>query len=174
MEKVIDYVREKNKRLVSMIWPGKKEFNFLCMRHIDFSEALGLEIYQATPNVKLVRQGSIPDEETLNRIIRNGEFDYSFFEIELAKLKNMQQSYDTPCGGGCFGPLTVASGILGIERMLVDTIKRPEFVNKFVQYITNYMMELVQKETAAREALFQWSRDMRPSWQKWMRQVHDA
>lgn len=149
MKKVIDYVKSKDERLVSMIWPGVKEFNFLCLHHIDFSAALGFEIYRATPKLSLVRPGCVPDEKALDEIIEKAFFDYSYFDAEVKALKAMRAGFETPCGGGCFGPLTVASGILGIEHMLRDTVKKPCFVKKFVQYITDYMVELARREAEA-------------------------
>lgn len=149
MEKVIDYVRNKNQRLVSPIWPGRKEFNFLCMHHIDFSDALGFEIYHATPLLRLVKENSIQNEVDLKRIIEKRYFDYSFFDVEIRSLKESLKTFETPSGGGCFGPLTVASGILGIKTMMRDIVKRPQFVKDFVSYITSFMIELAERETLA-------------------------
>ena len=62
MEKIVDYIKQKNGRVVSLIWSGRNEFNFLCLHHIDFSEALGFETYQATPYLKLVKENAVLNE----------------------------------------------------------------------------------------------------------------
>lgn len=153
-KEILEYIKSKNKRLISPIWAGDREFHFLCLHHIDFSDALGFEVYQATPTLKLVRENSIPDESTLDNIIARHEFKYSYFDKELESLEEWLKTSSTLVGGGCFGPLTVASGILGAAQLLRDIRKRPGLVKKFVEYITEFMMELAQKETQAGAQFF--------------------
>lgn len=146
---IIDYIRSSGRRLISPIWPGEMEFHFLCLHHIDFSDALGFETYQATPVLKLVRENSITDEAHLDEIIARRYFDYSYFDKELETLKEMLSVNSTPSGGGAFGPLTIASGIFGAERMLRMIAKDPGFVKKFVDYITSFIVELAEREYEA-------------------------
>lgn len=49
-------------------------------------------------------------------------------------------------GGGCFGPLTIVSGILGAQRMLSLTVKNPRLIMKFVEQVTEYLIELTKAE----------------------------
>lgn len=149
MKKVIDYIKEKDERLLSLIWGGRKEFNFLCMHHLEWADALGFEVYQATPVLKLVKENALRDEEHLDEVIEKHNFDYSYFDKEIAELKKMLETLPTPSGGGCFGPLTVVSGIYGIEKLLRDIVKKPQVIHKFVRYVTDYMIELAQKEKEA-------------------------
>ena len=146
---IIDYIKSKNRRLISPIWPGEMEFHFLCLHHIDFSDALGFETYQATPVLRLVRENSVRDEAHLDEIIARRYFDYSYMDAELASLQEMLKANSTPSGGGAFGPLTIASGIFGAERMLKLAAKDPGFVKKFVDYIASFIIELAEREKAA-------------------------
>ena len=52
-------------------------------------------------------------------------------------------------GGGCFGPLTVVSDVLGAERLLRDIAKDRKFVKEFVAYVTELLMELARREREA-------------------------
>lgn len=146
---ILEYIKKKNKRLISPIWSGEREFQFLCLHHIEFSDALGFEIYQATPSLRLVRENSIPDEKTLDNIIVKHKFKYSYFDHEVDCLKDWIRTSSGLVGGGCFGPLTVASGIMGAAQMLRDIRKRPDFVKRFVDYITGFMTELARRELVA-------------------------
>ena len=146
---IIDYIKSTNRRLISPIWPGEMEFHFLCLHHIDFSDALGFETYQATPVLRLVRENSIRDEAHLDEIIARRYFDYSYMDNEVESLKEMLRVNRTPSGGGAFGPLTIASGIFGAERMLKLVARDPYFVRKFVDYITSFIVELAEREREA-------------------------
>ncbi len=146
---IIDYIKSQNRRLISPIWPGEMEFHFLCLHHIDFSDALGFETYQATPVLKLVRENSIRDETHLDEIIERRYFDYSYMDTEVGTLKTMLKENRTPSGGGAFGPLTIASGIFGAERMLKLAARDPGFVMKLVDYITSFIIELAEREREA-------------------------
>ena len=146
---IVDYIKAQGHRVISPIWPGEMEFHFLCLHHIDFSDALGFETYQATPVLRLVREDSIRDEAHLDEIIAARYFDYRYMDNEVASLRGMLDEYKTPSGGGCFGPLTIASGILGAERMLRLAARDAGFVKKLVDYITSFMVELAVREREA-------------------------
>lgn len=146
MQHIIDYLNEYEERLVSPLWEGKKAFDFLCLGHLQISEALGFETYQATPVLRLVKENKIVTEDDLNNWISTHKFDYSIFEEEVKKLKDKKKNGDGLVGGGCFGPLTVVSGIVGAERMLKLIIKEPQLVKRFVECVTGYLIELAEIE----------------------------
>lgn len=152
---IIDYIRQFDKRLVSPIWGGEKAFPFLCLGHLEISKALGFELERATPVLTVVREGQMQTEEELEALIREKIFDYSCFESEVHSLHRMKE--ENPgclCGGGCFGPLTVVSGILGAEKMLRMLLKKPDYVERFVAYVTQYMVELAELETREGDDFF--------------------
>jgi MtaA/CmuA family methyltransferase len=146
MEHIIDYLNKYEKRLISPLWKGKKAFNSLCLGHLKISEALGFETYQATPVLRLVKENKIVTEDDLNNWISKHKFDYSIFDEEIKELINMKKNANGLCGGGCFGPLTIVSGIVGAERMLKLLIKKPQFIKKFVECVTTYLVELAERE----------------------------
>lgn len=119
------------------------------------SEALGFELEQATPVLTIVKENQITTDEQLDKLIKAHEFDYSGFENEYAYLKQiLEANSESLCGGGCFGPLTVVSGIVGAERLLKMIVKNPEFVERFVAYVTEYMVELAKRETEIGQEFF--------------------
>ena len=151
MQHIIDYLNKYEERLVSPLWEGKKAFNFLCLGHLEISEALGFETYQATPVLRLVKENKIVTEDDLDNWIYTHKFDYSIFTEEI---KSMKKNVNGLNGGGCFGPLTIVSGIIGAETMLKLIIKKPQFIKKFVEYVTNYLVELSQMEENEGAQLF--------------------
>lgn len=152
---IIDYIKQSDHILVSPIWGGEREFGFLCYGHLDMSKALGFELEQITPVLTIVKENQLTTEEQLNKLIEAHEFDYSGFENEIIYLSQMKVKHpDHLCGGGCFGPLTVVSGIVGAERLLKMIVKNPEFVERFVDYVTGYMVELAKRETEADQDFF--------------------
>lgn len=152
---IIDYIKQFEHPLVSPIWGGEKAFDFLCYGHLDIAEDLGFELQQVTPVLTIVKEKQLTKEEELNDLIKAHEFDYSGFRDEVKCLEYLKKEYpDRMWGGGCFGPLTVVSGILGAERMLRMMIKKPEFVERFVAYVTDYMVELAEQENLAGQDFF--------------------
>lgn len=152
---IIDYIRQAGYTPVSPIWGGKREFGFLCYGHLDMAKALGFELEQITPVLKIVKENQLTKEEQLDKLIAARTFDYSGFEQEVDHLIRMKVKYpDHLCGGGCFGPLTVVSGIIGAERLLRMVVKNPQFVLRLLDYVTDYMVELAKRETEADQDFF--------------------
>ncbi len=103
----------------------------------------------------VVKPGQLKTKEELDELIDRRQFDYGCFEQEISYLRQMkEENPDGMNGGGCFGPLTVVSGILGAENMLRFLVKDPEMVERFVSYVADYMVELAKKETEAGEDFF--------------------
>lgn len=156
---IIDYVKQFDHRLVSPIWGGEQAFHFMCLGHLNISRALGFELEQATPVLTVVKENQITTEEQLDELIAKRIFDYTDFDSEVEYLRNsikvkMENNGRYLCGGGCFGPLTVVSGILGAERMLKMSIKKPQMVKKFVAYVTEFMVELAEREAKVGQEFF--------------------
>ena len=152
---IIEYIKQFDHRVVSPIWGGEKAFHFLCYGHLDISKDLGFELEQATPVLTIVKENQLTTNEQLDELIKKHEFDFTGFENEVKCLIQMKKDNpDKLCGGGCFGPLTVVSGILGAERMLKMLVKNPNLVEKFVSYVTEYMVELARKEAEAGQDFF--------------------
>lgn len=80
--------------------------------------------------------------------------DYSKAKQDAKMSAEQAYSSNQLIGGGCFGPLTIVSGILGAERLLKLVVKDPEFVYEFVSYVTSFIKELAAKEAAAGQEFF--------------------
>lgn len=144
---LIDRIKQYERTLVSPIWGGDKAFEFLCFGHLEMAEAMGFKLEQATPVLRIVKEGQLTDMDGLDVLIAKGYFDDSVIESELEALREMKKKHpDKLCGGGTFGPLTVVSGILGADKMLRMLVKQPEFVERFVDYVTGYMIKLAEAE----------------------------
>lgn len=160
-KEMINYLNEHEGWFVSPIWDKEKAFPFLTMPHVAFCEAMGFESYQATNILKMIKSDSVRDEEHLDEIIEKRYFDYSYFDEELRQLEELKKT-EGFIGGGCFGPLTVASDILGAERTLRLIAKNPEFVNKLIDYVTDFVVELAKLEVK-HGAQFFWIAEPFPS-----------
>jgi uroporphyrinogen decarboxylase len=152
---IIDYVKQFDHTLVSPIWGGEKTFEFLCYGHLDMAEALGFELENVSSALTIVKENQLTSQAQLDGIVAAHKFDYSGFEDEIESLREMkEQERGGLCGGGCFGPLTVVSGIIGAERMLKMIVRNPDLVENFVAYVTEWIMELAIRETKADQDFF--------------------
>lgn len=149
MKKILDYMDTSEKCIVSPIWDGERFFYSLCMGHLEISKALGFELERISDSLTIVKEGQVRTKEQLEQVLKKKEFDYSVFEWDVNYLKGMKASgINQLWGGGCFGPLTVVSGILGAENMLRLIVKDPELVENFVDYVTEFLIVLAMQETS--------------------------
>ena len=153
---IAEYVKKQDRLLVSPIWGGKKEFEFLCLGYLNIAEAMGFKLEKISEHLTIVTPGQLETEEQLDELIQEHQFNYALFEGEVKWLEAMLRDwYWVPLkGGGCFGPLTVASTILGAENLLKLIVKKPEFVKKLLEYITSLLVELAQMEKEVGQHFF--------------------
>lgn len=152
---IIDYVKQSDQRIISPIWGGERAFNFLCMGYLSTAQALGFELYRVSDRLEIVREGQLTTRAQLDELIVRRYVDDKYFQWEIEYLPQMRSWGYTPfCGGGCFGPLTVASCILGAENMLRMVVKDPQFVEDLVAYITSFQIQLAKREKEVGQDLF--------------------
>lgn len=153
---IVKYVEESEKLLVSPIWGGNKEFEFMCLGYLDIAKAMGFELEKVSEQLTIVRPGQLETQEQMDILIEKRQFDYSLYEGQADWLKMMNKEWDwVPLkGGGCFGPLTIASTILGTEKILRLSVKNPRFVETLLDYITGFLIELAQMEEAVGQDFF--------------------
>lgn len=146
IRKVIDYLYKFEKRLICPIGPYEKDFDFLCLGDVAFSKALGFKTFNVRNTLEKVVEGQILTEDDLIKVEEKKYFDYSYFDKELEKLKKAKKNSYKPFGGGCFGPLTIASDIIGIAQCIRMSIKNPKLLKNIVKYVTKYIIKLARKE----------------------------
>lgn len=135
------------KRVISPICSGPKAFEFLCLHFLTVAQALGFETEQVSDSLTIVREGQLKTREQLDELISKKFVDRKCFQWEYDYLAMMADwDYFDFYGGGCFGPLTVAGSILGVENMVRLMITDPQFVEDLVSYITDVLIELASEE----------------------------
>ncbi|ACA56306.1 methylcobamide--CoM methyltransferase [Clostridium botulinum] len=145
-KRIIDYLYKFEKRLICPIGEYEKDFDFLCLGDVAFARALGFETFNVRNTLEKVVEGQILTEDDLVQVKEKKYFDYSYFDRELKQLKDAKKNNDKLFGGGCFGPLTIASDIIGIAECTKMCIKNPKLLKGIVKYINNYIIELAKKE----------------------------
>lgn len=152
---IIDYIKQSKQRVISPIWGGEKVFDFLCMGYLAQAQAMGFELERISDQLEIVREGQLTNREELQEVKKRGIIDHKYFQWEYDYLAQMSSwSPAKFCGGGCFGPLTVASCILGAENMLRLIVKDPDMVEEFVSYITDIQIRHAKKEQEIGQDLF--------------------
>ena len=148
MERVIDYLYKQDRRLISPIGGPRQDVLFRCPGRVEFLAALGFEAYQATPLLRAIKPVAIENTDGLESTLKQLKPDDDFFSNEVGELRESLKGDPTLYwGGGCFGPLTMASDILGIDRFLRYTIRQPETVKRLTSFITSFITDLAVRET---------------------------
>ena len=193
---VTDYLREYRKQNglipVSPIWGGEKLFPFLCLDHRTLAEMLGFEVVQATPVLSAVREGQLDTAEETDAFIKTGhgksyrgsDFAELVIQKEITWLRQMKDNEPEKwTGGGCFGPLTVLSGIVGIEKLLRMIVRDPDRVISMLGIVTEMMKGLALREAEAGMDFFWIAEPLasviapRSFWQfsgKWIKEIFDT
>ncbi len=160
MLNVARHIAQLDRRLIAPIWGGRKDFDFLCVGYLDIARALGLRLEQATPLLWQVVPGQVADEAALDALIGRGGLEPWLLASELEGLSGMRARRADPacqivagqpgmCGGGCFGPLTAANAILGVETLLRATRRNPAFLHRLLDFLTAQLEGLAGAEAQA-------------------------
>lgn len=165
MQHVAAHIAQLERRLVAPIWGGRKDFDFLCVGYLDVAQAMGLRVDQVTPLLRQVVPGQVADDTALDALIARGAPDPALLEGELRGLQAMRAwrrnpacqvvpGYEGWCGGGCFGPLTVANAVLGVEALLRDTRRNPAFLHRLLDHVTTLLEGIASAEAQASADFF--------------------
>lgn len=144
MKRFIEFLYASEKRLISPIGEGEKDFGFTGMGHAAFGKALGFKTEKIGEDLEKVVEGAIESEEKLDSIIERNFLDYSYFYNETKSLLKYKKDASHPVGGSCFGPLTIAATILDTEYLIRLIIKNPRFVEKLVDYVTKHIISFAK------------------------------
>ena len=179
---IVEYVLASGTIEVCPIGAQGTLFDFLTMGRLQITETLGFLSRQATGTLWTVAPGQAESDDLPDR---RADWDGAPAVLdELQSLREAMAGSGVPfCGGGCFGPLTVVSEILGAETLLRTIVKNPAKVERLLDYAAEFLSFIARKETEAGQDLF-WIAEPVASllppvklWQfcgKWIRQVFEA
>ena len=149
MKNVIEYLEKVNRRVIVPIGEGQKDLDFLCLGDITFAKAMGFKTFMVGKSLEKVLEGQMLDRSQFELMKENKYFDYTCFSKEIENLIRIKKESNIPIGGGCFGPLTIAGDIIGVENCNRMAIKDPELLVDIVEYISQYIVELAIEEERA-------------------------
>lgn len=147
MQKVIDQLFLKNERPISLIGHDEKEFEFMCWHYIDFAENMGFESYQATKELRAIKENQLMSQSDLKKLIKTNYFNLERLDKERRDMVTLKEKTNLPVGGGCFGPLTVVSSIIGVEKTLRLSVSNAEFLEEILTFVTGHMIQLAKEES---------------------------
>lgn len=145
MKKLIDYLYRFERRLVSPIYGIESDCSFACMDKVAIAEDLGFE----SEDSGIVRNVIPHDFQSVAEVEVfpwNLSLEGEHAKAELAHTKAWFANDPKLHGGGCFGPLTVAACILGVENCCRMVRKKPAVVHAMLRRITDYMTLLGRAE----------------------------
>ncbi|MGI6755184.1 MAG: uroporphyrinogen decarboxylase family protein [Atopobiaceae bacterium] len=187
---LVDTVLTSDRIHVSPIGGQSTLFDFCCMGRLTVAETLGFKTEQATELLRVVTPGQLSDGKHPDTRAFWADDERVRAELQsLAWLKGVhddgggEESQVPFHGGGCFGPLTLVSDILGADRLLRMVLKEPKQVEALLDYVTEFLVFLAMQEAAAGQDLF-WIAEPVASllapkklWDfcgKWIHQIYEA
>jgi len=103
---------------------------------VDFCKALGLKTEWNRNGLEQIITGQVSTREDLSKLslvdVRNSPYLTPYIKC----VSVFQTLSEKPVGGACFGPLTLAGAILGIEKLCLDSIMHPAFLKEIVCIIS--------------------------------------
>ena len=153
MEKIIDFLYRFERRLVCPIYGADKDFSFACMDKVSIAEDLG---FPSEPSgvVRNVVPHPFRSAAEAASFPWNISLGGENTQNELRAVAGWIKDSAVPQGGGCFGPLTVAACILGIQNCCKMVLKSPELVHTVLRRVTDFMVLLAREEERLGAAFF--------------------
>lgn len=145
MKKLIDYLYQFQRRPVYAVYDIKTDFGFACMDKASIAIDLGFHV-EKTGSVYNVVPHPFASVEEVHDFPWNISLQGSRAQRELGWVKEWIEQASVHQGGGCFGPLTVAACILGVENCTRMVRKKPDVFHAVLEYVTKYMVQLAQEE----------------------------
>ncbi len=145
MKKLIDEIYKFDRRPTYAIFGIENDFGFGCMDKVAIALDLGFTAEQSgvVTNVVPHHFGSI---EEVEQFPWNISLDGKCAQAELKNMKNWLKHKTIHQGGGCFGPLTVAACIVGVEECTRMVRKKPEVLHAIMRRVTDFMILLAKEE----------------------------
>lgn len=144
MDRIIDCLYRREDRLVVPIYDCDREMDFACMSHTGIAKEFGFSSY-IVGGVERINPANFSTPGQAARYPWS-QVSHAALDQELAMFSTWRTSFPHLLGGGCFGPLTVTSDILGVENCTRLAIRQPEILYTVLDHVTDYMVTLAQAE----------------------------
>ena len=141
MKKLIEYLYQFDRRPVYAVYNIATDFGFGCMDKVSIAVDLGFEAQKTGVVYNVVPHPFRTVEEVEHfpwKISLAGENAIQ----ELTWVKSLVNGAKVHQGGGCFGPLTVAACILGVEEFTRMLRKKADVVHAVLRRVTDFMILL--------------------------------
>lgn len=144
VKRIIDLLYQREDRLTVPIYDCDREMDFACMGHTCIARDFGFSAY-VVGGVERIHavNFSTPSQA---RQYPWSDVSHTAMDQELEMFTAWRSRFPHLLGGGCFGPLTVASDILGMENCTRLAIRQPEILYTVLDHVTDYMITLAQAE----------------------------
>ena len=110
--------------------------------YAEMCRNLGLKTYFSSNEMEYVYPGQIKDKSDLKKIQDAKLIKNLMLSPHILAIKEFKKLSGTPVGGGCFGPLTLLSCVMGLENFLKKCIKDPVWVEDVSIFFAELMMEI--------------------------------
>ena len=118
------------------------DFVISSIPYIDLCNYWGLKTFIDKFNTEHVCLGQINCRNDLLKIRRSKSFDAFMTNPHIKAVKEFKKLSSAAIGTGGFGPITMTSYVLGVERFLKKCIKDPAFIQEITSFFAELMMEI--------------------------------
>jgi len=117
---------------------------FLCSTMLDvhICKCLGLKTYVMPDGSEHVIEGQVSDTADLEKVNKISPLDHPLAKKYISCIKEFKKIAKKPVGGACFGPFTTAGGMMGTERLCINCIENPEFLERAIYITSNFIIKM--------------------------------
>ena len=145
MKKLIDEMYKFDRRPTYAIYGIENDFGFGCMDKVAIALDLGFTAEQSGVVTNVVPHPFNSVEE-VEQFPWNISLNGDCAQAELKNTEHWMKHKQVHQGGGCFGPLTVAACIIGVEECTRMVRKKPEVLHAIMRRVTDFMILLAKEE----------------------------
>lgn len=110
--------------------------------YAEFCSFLDLETYIEKSGFENVVPGQIKNIDDIKRLKKINYSKKLKESPSIKAIKEFKKMSNKFIGGGCFGPITITSTVLGIENFLKCCIKNPELVEACAEFFYEILMKM--------------------------------
>ncbi len=121
------------------------DIQFTCMNDVSICKAFGLKTFKIQDGSEHVLDRQVSSSEDIASLRKINPLTAPISQENILPIRYFKDISAKLIGGGCFGPLTTAASMLGVDKLNLKCISDPQFVEDLLVVITDFMIKMAQK-----------------------------
>lgn len=118
------------------------DFPSSTMLDVYVCKCLGLQTFMLPGGSEHVITGQVKNRADLHKLRIPSPLSHPLSSRYINCIREFRKLSPKPVGGACFGPFTVAGGILGTQQLCMNCIDNPRLLHEVLQIATSFILQM--------------------------------